>query len=126
MKPNVLAKYDQRVPRYTSYPTAPHFSPEVRAEAYRQWLEAVFVLELPGQRRDGDVRRAVGQCAQRGLSNSAITVGQSHGDRPGSIVRQALQSFRQARQKTSAERRNSWSSSLSTAARARRLRVGGQ
>ncbi len=38
MKPNVLAKYDQRVPRYTSYPTAPHFSPKVMAEAYRQWL----------------------------------------------------------------------------------------
>ena len=38
MKPIVLAKYDQRVPRYTSYPTAPHFSPKVTAETYRQWL----------------------------------------------------------------------------------------
>ena len=35
---NLLAKYDQRVPRYTSYPTALHFSPKVMAEAYRQWL----------------------------------------------------------------------------------------
>ncbi len=24
--PDLIAKYDQRVPRYTSYPTAPHFS----------------------------------------------------------------------------------------------------
>ncbi len=38
MKPNVHTKYDQRVPRYTSYPTAPHFSPMVTAETYRQWL----------------------------------------------------------------------------------------
>ncbi|MEM7527633.1 MAG: oxygen-independent coproporphyrinogen III oxidase [Pseudomonadota bacterium] len=26
------------VPRYTSYPTAPHFGPQVGAEAYRRWL----------------------------------------------------------------------------------------
>jgi oxygen-independent coproporphyrinogen-3 oxidase len=38
MDSNLLAKYDQRVPRYTSYPTAPHFSPKVTAAAYRQWL----------------------------------------------------------------------------------------
>ena len=28
-----------RVPRYTSYPTAPHFSGDVGAEDYGQWLE---------------------------------------------------------------------------------------
>ncbi|MCH7794675.1 MAG: radical SAM protein, partial [Proteobacteria bacterium] len=38
MESNLLAKYDQRVPRYTSYPTAPHFRPKVKAAAYRQWL----------------------------------------------------------------------------------------
>jgi len=38
MDSNLLAKYDQRVPRYTSYPTAPHFSPKVTAETYRHWL----------------------------------------------------------------------------------------
>jgi hypothetical protein len=27
--PALIAKYDRRVPRYTSYPTAPHFSPAV-------------------------------------------------------------------------------------------------
>jgi len=38
MDSNLLAKYDQRVPRYTSYPTAPHFRSKVKAAAYRQWL----------------------------------------------------------------------------------------
>lgn len=35
----LLAKYDGlRVPRYTSYPTAPHFTPAVGAERYAAWL----------------------------------------------------------------------------------------
>ncbi len=38
---NLIARYDGRVPRYTSYPTAPHFSPQVDAVAYGQWLEAL-------------------------------------------------------------------------------------
>ncbi|MBI1206391.1 MAG: oxygen-independent coproporphyrinogen III oxidase [Azospirillum sp.] len=39
MTPDLLAKYDAlRVPRYTSYPTAPHFSPAVGADHYREWL----------------------------------------------------------------------------------------
>ncbi len=29
---DLLAKYDRRVPRYTSYPTAPQFAPSVRAK----------------------------------------------------------------------------------------------
>ncbi|MFQ5467579.1 MAG: oxygen-independent coproporphyrinogen III oxidase, partial [Kiloniellaceae bacterium] len=37
----LLAKYDQRVPRYTSYPTAPHFGPAVGAADYRRWLKAL-------------------------------------------------------------------------------------
>jgi oxygen-independent coproporphyrinogen-3 oxidase len=41
--PALIAKYDQRVPRYTSYPTAPHFSPQVAAAEYARWLAA-----LPG------------------------------------------------------------------------------
>lgn len=41
MAVNLLAKYDQRVPRYTSYPTAPQFGPGVRAAAYRAWLAAL-------------------------------------------------------------------------------------
>ncbi|NND19789.1 MAG: oxygen-independent coproporphyrinogen III oxidase [Silicimonas sp.] len=32
---------NMRVPRYTSYPTAPHFTPEVGAETYSRWLQAV-------------------------------------------------------------------------------------
>jgi oxygen-independent coproporphyrinogen-3 oxidase len=39
--PALLAKYDRRVPRYTSYPTAPHFSPAVTAANYTGWLGAL-------------------------------------------------------------------------------------
>jgi oxygen-independent coproporphyrinogen-3 oxidase len=35
---SIIEKYDARVPRYTSYPTAPHFSPAVDAGVYRGWL----------------------------------------------------------------------------------------
>lgn len=42
MRADLAAKYDVRVPRYTSYPTAPHFSPAVGADRYGRWLE-----ELP-------------------------------------------------------------------------------
>jgi oxygen-independent coproporphyrinogen-3 oxidase len=34
----LIAKYDQRAPRYTSYPTTPHFSPRVTATDYADWL----------------------------------------------------------------------------------------
>jgi len=35
---DLAAKYDLRLPRYTSYPTAPHFSPKVGPETYARWL----------------------------------------------------------------------------------------
>ena len=36
---NQLAnKYDFRVPRYTSYPTAPHFHDGINSETTSQWL----------------------------------------------------------------------------------------
>jgi oxygen-independent coproporphyrinogen-3 oxidase len=37
----LIARYGERVPRYTSYPTAPHFSPAVGEEIYRPWLSAL-------------------------------------------------------------------------------------
>ncbi|MFS8036191.1 oxygen-independent coproporphyrinogen III oxidase [Xanthobacter sp. AM11] len=37
----LLARYGQPVPRYTSYPTAPHFSTDVDAATYAAWLAAV-------------------------------------------------------------------------------------
>jgi oxygen-independent coproporphyrinogen-3 oxidase len=37
----LLAKYDTRIPRYTSYPTAPHFSPAVTPALYATWLAAL-------------------------------------------------------------------------------------
>lgn len=46
MVAELLAKYDQRVPRYTSYPTAPHLTASVGAAAYRHWL-AELDPELP-------------------------------------------------------------------------------
>jgi oxygen-independent coproporphyrinogen-3 oxidase len=44
MRLDLAAKYDLRVPRYTSYPTAPHFGPSIGAEQYGKWLE-----ELPAE-----------------------------------------------------------------------------
>jgi oxygen-independent coproporphyrinogen-3 oxidase len=41
MRPDLAAKYDLRVPRYTSYPTAPHFGPDVGADRYAEWLGAL-------------------------------------------------------------------------------------
>ncbi len=37
----LIAKYDRRVPRYTSYPTAPHFSADVTPDIYGGWLRAL-------------------------------------------------------------------------------------
>lgn len=36
-----LALAERNVPRYTSYPTAPHFSASIGADIYRGWLEAL-------------------------------------------------------------------------------------
>jgi oxygen-independent coproporphyrinogen-3 oxidase len=41
MTVDLTRKYDLRVPRYTSYPTAPHFGPAVDAGRYRGWLSAL-------------------------------------------------------------------------------------
>jgi oxygen-independent coproporphyrinogen-3 oxidase len=39
LKPEILARYANRpLPRYTSYPTAPHFGADVDASVYRDWL----------------------------------------------------------------------------------------
>jgi len=38
MRTDLIRKYDRRVPRYTSYPTAPHFHEGVTAEDYGVWL----------------------------------------------------------------------------------------
>ncbi|GHG89046.1 oxygen-independent coproporphyrinogen III oxidase [Pseudodonghicola xiamenensis] len=36
-----LGLFDARVPRYTSYPTAPHFSAAVGPDTYANWIEAI-------------------------------------------------------------------------------------
>ncbi len=38
---DLIARYSQPVPRYTSYPTAPHFHAGITSEIYRDWLAAV-------------------------------------------------------------------------------------
>jgi len=44
--PTAFEKYAGiNVPRYTSYPTAPHFSPQVSAASYREWLEGLSPAE---------------------------------------------------------------------------------
>ncbi|WP_205481322.1 oxygen-independent coproporphyrinogen III oxidase [Sphingomonas arenae] len=42
LRPDVLARYGSRnIPRYTSYPTAPHFRPAPDDKLVRQWLAGV-------------------------------------------------------------------------------------
>ncbi|MGH1479764.1 MAG: oxygen-independent coproporphyrinogen III oxidase [Geminicoccales bacterium] len=41
MTPELLARFDQRVPRYTSYPTAPHFQSGVSTKRYAKWLRSL-------------------------------------------------------------------------------------
>jgi oxygen-independent coproporphyrinogen III oxidase len=36
-----LGLFDARVPRYTSYPTAPHFSPDVGPGDFARWIKAI-------------------------------------------------------------------------------------
>lgn len=36
-----LGLFDARVPRYTSYPTAPHFSQDVQAPHFQQWVRSI-------------------------------------------------------------------------------------
>jgi len=46
MRSDLAQSYGQdRLPRYTSYPTAPHFSPAIGEENYRSWLKSVPVQQ---------------------------------------------------------------------------------
>lgn len=45
MRRDLTAKYDLRVPRYTSYPTAPHFHPGIDPDTYGQWLAGIDPAE---------------------------------------------------------------------------------
>ncbi|MEX2649372.1 MAG: oxygen-independent coproporphyrinogen III oxidase [Alphaproteobacteria bacterium] len=46
MNDALIARCEARVPRYTSYPTAPHFGAGVDAERYRAWLGALGARSL--------------------------------------------------------------------------------
>ncbi|WP_027040373.1 oxygen-independent coproporphyrinogen III oxidase [Mesorhizobium ciceri] len=41
MQSELAARLGENVPRYTSYPTAPHFHPAIDAAVYRSWLAAL-------------------------------------------------------------------------------------
>jgi oxygen-independent coproporphyrinogen-3 oxidase len=41
MSPELVKRYAAPVPRYTSYPTAPHFTDAIGAEEYAAWLSAM-------------------------------------------------------------------------------------
>lgn len=41
MTPEIVKRYSAPVPRYTSYPTAPHFKPTVGADKHREWITAL-------------------------------------------------------------------------------------
>jgi len=99
MRPELLARYaDERLPRYTSYPTSPRFGPQVGEAAYRAWL-AGLAPDLTGSlylhvpfcramcwycgchttvaRRDGPVREYLGA-----LRREIELVAQALGRRP--------------------------------------------
>ncbi len=46
MQPTLIEKYAAPVPRYTSYPTAPHFTPDVDGESYGRWLSELPTSDL--------------------------------------------------------------------------------
>jgi oxygen-independent coproporphyrinogen III oxidase len=46
MRPETVVRHNQRIPRYTSYPTAPHFGPDVDDAVYGSWLR-----DLAGRNR---------------------------------------------------------------------------
>ncbi len=41
LEPRLLEYLEQRIPRYTSYPTAVQFGPDVGAQTYERWLDAL-------------------------------------------------------------------------------------
>lgn len=43
---STILKYDQQVPRYTSYPTAPHFNSTVNGKVYIDWLKSLPNKEI--------------------------------------------------------------------------------
>ncbi len=45
MRRDLTNKYDLRVPRYTSYPTAPHFHSGIGPDQYRSWLGGIAPSE---------------------------------------------------------------------------------
>ena len=133
MTGNAITKYlSERIPRYTSYPTAPHFSAAVGPLSYRDWLkalpprsqavalsacavlrDAVLVLRLPHQhhpppRARRTLRGAAGArnraCGRpdRPATGSPISIGAAE-RRPSSGRRSSSPSWRMLRQRFDVE-----------------------
>lgn len=41
LQDRIILKYDNQIPRYTSYPTAPHFTTEINGDVYTDWLQSL-------------------------------------------------------------------------------------
>ena len=68
---DLVARFDGRAPRYTSYPTAVQFTPEVGEAVYRRWL-----ADLPGPDGIGAEagRRAVEKLGPRKIASTTAPV----------------------------------------------------
>ena len=42
---SLILKYDKQIPRYTSYPTAPHFNLEINSDIHKSWLKVKVTLD---------------------------------------------------------------------------------
>jgi len=47
LDPELVSRYDKRGPRYTSYPTAPHFTPDMDREAFGDRVRATSTVAEP-------------------------------------------------------------------------------
>ena len=67
MRPDLAACYGQeRLPRYTSYPTAPHFSTAIGSDTYAEWLKGMEGLD--GVLSEANARmRALGVVRRAGV-----------------------------------------------------------
>ncbi len=74
LDPPAIERLAAPVPRYTSYPTAPHFHAGVTSDTYRRWLSALpdeaslsLYLHIPS------ATRSAGSAAARPRSSAAMS-----------------------------------------------------
>ena len=84
----LVARYEGRVPRYTSYPTAPHFTPLVGRDVYARWLAKLpadtslsLYLHVPFCDR---------LCLYCGCNTSVVRLETSHRAYAGLLMRRSI------------------------------------